>query len=146
MLKLYWIENHLAFNNSVVLFTELYVVSVITCTMRHHVAIDVGTGRQCVRKINILQDVLDQLIAYRKLVHYQLVPLLMVSGSTWQYSTNGHYQYPVSDWTTGTCDTNLRVFLVSRHIVKTEGVPALFKGLGPTLIGIAPSRLVTDGQ
>jgi len=28
----------------------------------------------------------------------------------------------------------------SRHIMRTEGVRALFKGLGPTLIGIAPSR------
>lgn len=29
-----------------------------------------------------------------------------------------------------------------RHIVRTEGVRALFKGLGPTLIGIAPSRSI----
>ena len=27
-----------------------------------------------------------------------------------------------------------------RHIVQTEGVVALFKGLGPTLVGVAPSR------
>jgi len=31
---------------------------------------------------------------------------------------------------------------VCRHIIHTEGVRALFKGLGPTLIGIAPSRQV----
>ena len=30
--------------------------------------------------------------------------------------------------------------LFSRHIYRTEGVRALFKGLGPTLLGIAPSR------
>ena len=27
-----------------------------------------------------------------------------------------------------------------RHIIQTEGVAALFKGLGPTLVGVAPSR------
>ncbi|CAH3190910.1 unnamed protein product [Porites evermanni] len=27
-----------------------------------------------------------------------------------------------------------------RHIIQTEGVVALFKGLGPTLVGVAPSR------
>lgn len=27
-----------------------------------------------------------------------------------------------------------------RHIVQTEGIGALFKGLGPTLVGVAPSR------
>ncbi|KAK3803604.1 hypothetical protein RRG08_023322 [Elysia crispata] len=30
--------------------------------------------------------------------------------------------------------------LCLRHIVKTEGVRGLFKGLGPTLVGVAPSR------
>ena len=29
-----------------------------------------------------------------------------------------------------------------RHIVQTEGIAALFKGLGPTLVGVAPSRAV----
>lgn len=29
-----------------------------------------------------------------------------------------------------------------RHIVETEGTKALFKGLGPNLIGVAPSRSV----
>ena len=27
-----------------------------------------------------------------------------------------------------------------RHIIETEGAKALFKGLGPNLIGVAPSR------
>lgn len=27
-----------------------------------------------------------------------------------------------------------------RHIIQTEGMGALFKGLGPTLVGVAPSR------
>ncbi|KAH9513471.1 Pyrimidine nucleotide transporter, mitochondrial [Bulinus truncatus] len=29
-----------------------------------------------------------------------------------------------------------------RHILKTEGVKGLFKGLGPTLVGVAPSRAI----
>ena len=29
-----------------------------------------------------------------------------------------------------------------RHIVETEGTKALFKGLGPNLIGVAPSRAI----
>ena len=37
--------------------------------------------------------------------------------------------------------TSFRILvLIYRHVVRTEGVSALFKGLGPTLIGIAPSR------
>lgn len=27
-----------------------------------------------------------------------------------------------------------------RHIIEAEGMRALFKGLGPTLVGVAPSR------
>lgn len=27
-----------------------------------------------------------------------------------------------------------------KHIIQTEGMGALFKGLGPTLVGVAPSR------
>lgn len=27
-----------------------------------------------------------------------------------------------------------------RHIIEAEGLRALFKGLGPTLVGVAPSR------
>lgn len=29
-----------------------------------------------------------------------------------------------------------------RHIVETEGVRALFKGLGPNIVGVAPSRAI----
>lgn len=29
-----------------------------------------------------------------------------------------------------------------RHIVKTEGTKALFKGLGPNIVGVAPSRAI----
>lgn len=29
-----------------------------------------------------------------------------------------------------------------RHIVEREGVRALFKGLGPNLVGVAPSRAI----
>lgn len=32
------------------------------------------------------------------------------------------------------------VYLYYRHIVETEGAKALFKGLGPNLVGVAPSR------
>ncbi|BFZ23875.1 hypothetical protein BsWGS_26914 [Bradybaena similaris] len=32
-----------------------------------------------------------------------------------------------------------------RHIVQTEGVRGLFKGLGPTLVGVAPSRAIYFG-
>ncbi|KAK2555999.1 Mitochondrial carrier protein Rim2 [Acropora cervicornis] len=32
------------------------------------------------------------------------------------------------------------IFSCLRHIVQTEGLTALFKGLGPTLVGVAPSR------
>ncbi|XP_059145050.1 solute carrier family 25 member 36-like [Physella acuta] len=32
-----------------------------------------------------------------------------------------------------------------RHILKTEGVKGLFKGLGPTLVGVAPSRAIYFG-
>ena len=32
------------------------------------------------------------------------------------------------------------IFSCLRHIVQTEGITALFKGLGPTLVGVAPSR------
>lgn len=29
-----------------------------------------------------------------------------------------------------------------RHIVETEGPRALFKGLGPNIVGVAPSRAI----
>ncbi|XP_012938953.1 solute carrier family 25 member 36 [Aplysia californica] len=32
-----------------------------------------------------------------------------------------------------------------RHIIKTEGIRGLFKGLGPTLVGVAPSRAIYFG-
>lgn len=32
--------------------------------------------------------------------------------------------------------------MASRYIVETEGARALFKGLGPNLVGVAPSRAV----
>uniref|UniRef100_A0A0B6Y5J1 Solute carrier family 25 member 36 n=1 Tax=Arion vulgaris TaxID=1028688 RepID=A0A0B6Y5J1_9EUPU len=32
-----------------------------------------------------------------------------------------------------------------RHIVQTEGIRGLFKGLGPTLVGVAPSRAIYFG-
>ena len=34
------------------------------------------------------------------------------------------------------------IYRFIRHIVETEGTKALFKGLGPNLIGVAPSRSV----
>lgn len=30
--------------------------------------------------------------------------------------------------------------LAFRHIIQNEGVQGLFKGLGPNLVGVAPSR------
>ena len=36
------------------------------------------------------------------------------------------------------CSSN--IVICCRNIVRTEGVQALFKGLGPNLIGVAPSR------
>ncbi|KAK0061418.1 solute carrier family 25 member 36 [Biomphalaria pfeifferi] len=32
-----------------------------------------------------------------------------------------------------------------KHILKTEGIKGLFKGLGPTLVGVAPSRAIYFG-
>ena len=32
------------------------------------------------------------------------------------------------------------LYLYSRHIIKTEGIKSLFRGLGPNLVGVAPSR------
>lgn len=41
-------------------------------------------------------------------------------------------------------DRKLKDFFlrVPRHIVKHEGPKALFKGLGPNLVGVAPSRAI----
>lgn len=38
--------------------------------------------------------------------------------------------------------TKTDCFLICRHIVETEGARALFKGLGPNIIGVAPSRAI----
>ncbi|KAG8228375.1 hypothetical protein J437_LFUL008224, partial [Ladona fulva] len=35
-----------------------------------------------------------------------------------------------------------RFYLLVRHIVETEGPRALFKGLGPNIVGVAPSRAI----
>ncbi|XP_077284481.1 replication in mitochondria 2 isoform X2 [Arctopsyche grandis] len=45
---------------------------------------------------------------------------------------------------TGRSDMRPRVSLIQciRHIVETEGPRALFKGLGPNLVGVAPSRAI----
>lgn len=34
------------------------------------------------------------------------------------------------------------MFFLYRHIVQTEGPKALFKGLGPNIVGVAPSRAI----
>lgn len=34
----------------------------------------------------------------------------------------------------------IRLYYVFRHILETEGVQGLFRGLGPNLVGVAPSR------
>ena len=34
------------------------------------------------------------------------------------------------------------IFACLKHIVKTEGPRSLFKGLGPNLVGVAPSRAI----
>ena len=34
------------------------------------------------------------------------------------------------------------VFVCLKYIVRNEGVPSLFRGLGPTLVGVAPSRAI----
>ena len=53
-----------------------------------------------------------------------------------------------STTTSGTTTLSRRVtnhlFIIRfiRHIVETEGTKALFKGLGPNLIGVAPSRAI----
>jgi hypothetical protein len=31
-------------------------------------------------------------------------------------------------------------YIYCRHIIKTEGLKSLFRGLGPNLVGVAPSR------
>ncbi|XP_033104649.1 solute carrier family 25 member 36-like isoform X2 [Anneissia japonica] len=38
--------------------------------------------------------------------------------------------------------TNVGLISALRNIVKTEGVSALFRGLGPNLVGVAPSRAI----
>ncbi|OQR77329.1 solute carrier family 25 member 36-A-like [Tropilaelaps mercedesae] len=40
------------------------------------------------------------------------------------------------------CGTNIGLWRCLRYIRETEGTRALFKGLGPNLIGVAPSRAV----
>ena len=63
---------------------------------------------------------------------------------------------PVSSWGTEKADEHLQVHVVSedicflnivvlsctdfRHVVKTEGIRALYKGLIPNLVGVAPSK------
>jgi len=37
---------------------------------------------------------------------------------------------------------NQKLVAILRHIIKTEGIRGLFKGLGPTVIGVAPSRAI----
>ena len=37
---------------------------------------------------------------------------------------------------------SLALLFVFRHIVQHEGVQGLFKGLGPNLVGVAPSRAI----
>lgn len=39
----------------------------------------------------------------------------------------------------------MSIFIISRHIIHTEGPRALFKGLGPNLVGVAPSRAIYFG-
>jgi len=45
-------------------------------------------------------------------------------------------EYALSDY--NECRSNSVIHC--RNIVRTEGVQALFKGLGPNLIGVAPTR------
>lgn len=44
--------------------------------------------------------------------------------------------------TTGRLTNQLFLIRFIRHIIETEGTKALFKGLGPNLIGVAPSRAI----
>lgn len=57
------------------------------------------------------------------------------------------FQYNAATSSTATTATSLAngpsVFQCLRHIVQSEGPRALFKGLAPNLIGVAPSRWVT---
>ena len=32
------------------------------------------------------------------------------------------------------------IYLLFRHIIQTEGMRSLFRGLGPNLVGVAPAR------
>ena len=43
---------------------------------------------------------------------------------------------------TGRLTNHLFIARFIRHIIETEGTKALFKGLGPNLIGVAPSRAI----
>ncbi|XP_077870035.1 solute carrier family 25 member 36-A-like [Saccoglossus kowalevskii] len=38
--------------------------------------------------------------------------------------------------------SSMGILMCLRHIIETEGLPALFKGLGPNLVGVAPSRAI----
>ena len=48
----------------------------------------------------------------------------------------------VSSSSSGLMRNRFFIYRFIRHIVETEGTKALFKGLGPNLIGVAPSRSV----
>lgn len=48
----------------------------------------------------------------------------------------------VSPLNNGKMRNRFFIYRFIRHIVETEGTKALFKGLGPNLIGVAPSRSV----
>lgn len=57
-------------------------------------------------------------------------PTTTASGGVWSIPVEISVERPVG------------ILSCLRHIVQTEGIAALFKGLGPTLVGVAPSRAI----
>lgn len=54
--------------------------------------------------------------------------------------TSSQFQVYVSHCGISSAPKSLSILQCLRHIVETEGSRALFKGLGPNIVGVAPSR------
>lgn len=50
--------------------------------------------------------------------------------------------YAISHCGISSAPKSMSIMQCLKHIVETEGSRALFKGLGPNLVGVAPSRAI----